>query len=65
VTVDDKIKKLVRVAQERGHLTYAGLNEEFPDTQFSPTELDRIYTKLRNLGVEIIDQIQMEDSKQP
>jgi RNA polymerase primary sigma factor len=63
--VSEKIKELVRLAQEQGYLTYGDINDVLPDTLVSPEELDEIYIKLRNLEVEIVDQAEVDRVKQP
>src|SRR6266540_332403 len=52
--VAEKVKELVRLAQEQGYLTYGDINDALPDTMITAEELDEIYTKLRNLEVEIV-----------
>src|SRR5213075_1440708 len=61
----EKIKELVRLAQEQGYLTYNDINDALPDTLVSGDELDEIYVKLRNLEVEIVDQAEVDRVKQP
>ncbi|MGO9245228.1 MAG: RNA polymerase sigma factor RpoD, partial [Verrucomicrobiia bacterium] len=61
----EKIKELVRLAQEQGYLTYSDITEALPDTLVGPEELDEIYVKLRNLEVEIVDQSEVDRVKQP
>ncbi|MFO1499431.1 MAG: RNA polymerase sigma factor RpoD [Verrucomicrobiota bacterium] len=61
----EKIKELVRLAQEQGYLTYSDINDALPDTVVTPEELDEIYIKLRNLEVEIVDQAEVDRVKQP
>src|SRR5438128_1891019 len=51
--VAEKIKELVRLAQEQGYLTYGDINDALPETLITPEDLDEIYIKLRNLEVEI------------
>jgi RNA polymerase primary sigma factor len=63
--IADKIKELVRLAQEQGYLTYNDVNEALPDTMISGEELDEVYVKLRNLEVEIVDQAEVDRVKQP
>jgi RNA polymerase primary sigma factor len=63
--VAEKIKELVRLAQEQGYLTYGDVNDALPDTVVSAEELDEIYIKLRNLEVEIVDQAEVDRVKQP
>jgi len=61
----EKIKELVRLAQEQGYLTYNDINDALPDTMVTPEDLDEIYTKLRNMEVEIVDQAEVDRVKQP
>ena len=61
----EKIKELVRLAQEQGYLTYNDINDALPDAMITAEELDEIYTKLRNLEVEIVDQAEVDRVKQP
>jgi len=63
--LQDKVKELLRLAQEQGYLTYNDINDALPDSVVSPDELDEIYTKLRNLEVEIVDQAEVDRVKQP
>src|SRR5665213_2501698 len=63
--IAEKIKELVRLAQEQGYLTYNDVNEALPDTMISSEELDEVYVKLRNLEVEIVDQAEVDRVKQP
>jgi RNA polymerase primary sigma factor len=63
--IAEKIKELVRLAQEQGYLTYNDVNEALPDSLVSGEELDEIYVKLRNLEVEIVDQAEVDRVKQP
>ena len=61
----EKIKELVRLAQEQGYLTYGDIHEALPATVISPEDLDDIYMQLRNLEVEIVDQAEVDRVKQP
>ena len=61
----EKVKELVRLAQEQGYLTYGDINDALPDGAISPDELDDLYSKLRNLEVEIVDQAEVDRVKQP
>ena len=60
----EKIKELVRLAQEQGYLTYDDINEALPEDT-TTDDLDEIYTKLRSLEVEIVDQAEVDQVKQP
>src|ERR1039458_1281254 len=63
--ISQKIKELVRLAQEQGYLTYSDINEAMPEGLVGPEELDEIYVKLRNLEVEIVDQAEVDRIKHP
>ncbi len=65
VELAEKIKDLVRLAQEQGYLTYSDVNDALPDNVVSPEELDETYSKLRNLEIEIVDQAEVDRIKQP
>ena len=61
----EKIKELLRLAQEQGYLTYGDINDALPENIITPEDLDEIYSKLRNLEVEIVDQAEVDRVKQP
>src|SRR6187549_390688 len=52
--VAEKVKELVRLAQEQGYLTYGDINDVLPDNLVTADDLDEIYQKLRNLEIEKI-----------
>src|SRR5258708_7117101 len=45
VEIAEKIKELVRLAQEQGYLTYGDINDVLPESVIAPEELDEIYIK--------------------
>ena len=55
-----KVKDLLRLAGEQGHLTYDDLNNALPDDIATPADLDHVLTKLRSLEIEIIDAAEVE-----
>jgi RNA polymerase primary sigma factor len=63
--IAEKVKELVRLAQEQGYLTYNDVNDALPDAVVSPEELDETYLKLRNLEIEIVDQAEVDRVKPP
>ncbi len=65
VDLTEKIKELVRLAQEQGYLTYNDINDVIPDSVISPDDLDEVYSKLRSLEIEIVDQAEVDRVKQP
>ena len=48
-----KVKELLRLAKEQGHLTHDDLSEALPDDLVTPADLDQVLTKLRNLEIEM------------
>jgi RNA polymerase primary sigma factor len=63
--IAEKVRELVRLAQEQGYLTYNDINDALPEMMISPEEMDEIYVKLRNLEIEIVDQAEVDRVKQP
>ncbi|MGB7746886.1 MAG: RNA polymerase sigma factor RpoD [Verrucomicrobiia bacterium] len=60
-----KIKELVRLAQEQGHLTYNDISEALPENAIVPEKLDQVFTKLRSLEIDIVDQAEVDRVKNP
>jgi RNA polymerase primary sigma factor len=58
----ETIKTLLHLAHENGHVTYDDINDVLPEGM-SPDDLDELYTKLRNLDVEIVDHAEVERAK--
>ncbi|HTA94562.1 MAG TPA: RNA polymerase sigma factor region1.1 domain-containing protein, partial [Verrucomicrobiae bacterium] len=63
--LSEKIKELVRLAQEQGHLTYNDINEVLPEDAVTPEKLDEVFSKLRALEIEIVDQADADNVKNP
>jgi len=62
VDLTETIKALLQVAREQSHLTYDDINELLPDG-VSPDDLDALYTKLHNLGIEIVVHAEVAKAK--
>jgi RNA polymerase primary sigma factor len=62
VDLTETIKTLLGLQQENGYVTYDDINDILPDN-LSPDDLDELYTKLRSLDVEIVDQAEVERAK--
>jgi RNA polymerase primary sigma factor len=60
----EKIKELVRLSHEQGHLTYNDINEALPDALSSPEQIEEIIIQLRNLEVDIVDQAEVDRVKE-
>src|SRR5882672_816192 len=59
VDLSETIKTLLHLAQEHGYVTYDDINDVLPDG-LNPDDLDELFTKLRSLDVEIVDQAEAE-----
>jgi RNA polymerase primary sigma factor len=65
VDLTEKIRELLILAKEQGHLTYDDINNALPDSVVTAEDLDRVYTELANLEVEIVEQAEVDRVKQP
>ena len=65
VDLTEKIRELVVLAKEQGHLTHDDINEALPDSVVSPVDLDQIYAKLNSLEIDIVEQAEVDRVKQP
>ncbi|MDD5556161.1 MAG: RNA polymerase sigma factor RpoD [bacterium] len=52
---NQKIKDLIRLANDQGHLTYANINDKLPDSIVSAEEIDSIIMLFRGMDIDIID----------
>ena len=62
IDLTETIKTLLHLAQENGYVTYDDINDILPDN-LNPNDLDELYTKLRTLEVEIVDQAEVDRAK--
>ena len=65
VDLTEKVKELLRLAQEQGYLTHNDIGDALADAPISAEEMDEVYIKLRNLEIEIVDQSEVDRVKQP
>ena len=61
----EKIKELVRLGQNQGHLTISDVNEALPKELVSPEKLDEVFAKLKSLEVEIVEQLDSAPRQKP
>jgi len=61
---NEKIKELIKLAQEQGYLTYGDVNDVLPDSVVSAEELDSVVILLRGLEIDIIDASEVDRVKQ-
>jgi RNA polymerase primary sigma factor len=65
VDLTEKLKELLRLAQEQGYLTYGDISDVLPENLAAPEDLDEVCARLRNLEVDIVDQAEVDRVKQP
>ncbi len=65
VDLTDKMRELVRLAREQGHLTYDDVNDAMPHDLVAPEDVDQVHTRLRALEIEIVDPADVDREKQP
>jgi RNA polymerase primary sigma factor len=59
-----KIKELVQLAKEQGSLTFDDISEAWPEALATPEAMDEIFAKLRELEIEIVDQAEVDSTKE-
>ena len=59
----EEIKVLVRLAKEQGHLTIEDLGEVLTEPLATPAHLDFIFSKLRELEIEVVEDAEVDRVK--
>ena len=59
--MDDGLKGLIELGKQRGYLTFTQVNEVLPDDTPTPDKLDKLLMTLEELGIEMIDESEVED----
>src|SRR5712691_13257002 len=60
---NEKIKELIKLANEQGYLTYGDVNDVLPENILTADELDSILILLRSMDIEIIDASEVDRFK--
>ena len=66
--VQEKLRDLIKLAKEQGHLTFDDINEALPDNVTDPEDMDMILVRLRAIDIDIIDPSDVDrvkDEKKP
>ncbi|MGH7943069.1 MAG: sigma-70 factor domain-containing protein, partial [Limisphaerales bacterium] len=61
-TLQDKVKELIRLSREQGRLTYNDIDEVLGEGS-APEEMDEVFSKLRALDIEVVDQADLDRVK--
>jgi len=59
----DVVSGLIEHGKEIGFLTYEEISQKLPETNFTTDELDTLFTKLEELGIDVVER--GEDSPRP
>jgi RNA polymerase primary sigma factor len=62
--VEEQIKLLIEKARKKGYITYEEMNEELPDEAISPNRLDSLLMTLDEMGINIIDEADIEKTSE-
>ena len=60
---NQKIRDLVKLANDQGYLTYDDINDALPESVISPEEFEGMVLLLRNMDIEILDSGDVERYK--
>ena len=63
--LQEKIKELVQLAQDQGHLTVGDINDALPREVVTPEKLEEVLKKLKSLEVEIVEQLDAAPRQKP
>jgi len=64
VDLTEKLKELLRLAQEQGYLTHGDISDALPDNLVTREDLEEVCSRLRGLEVDIVDQAEVDQVKQ-
>jgi RNA polymerase primary sigma factor len=64
VDLTEKLKELLRMAQEQGYLTHGDISDALPDNLVTREDLEEVCSRLRGLEVDIVDQAEVDQVKQ-
>jgi len=59
----EKIKELISLARDQGYLTYSDIESALPEKFVSSEDMDEVFSKLRSLDIDIVEQSEMENRK--
>ncbi len=59
--VDQEVAKLIEKGKKRGYITYDEVNELLPDENISPDKIDEILSKVDDMGIDIMDQVDLQE----
>ncbi len=61
--INEKVRSLIRLAKEQGHVTYKEINKALGERASNPEEIENVITILNNLELKILDTGEVETLK--
>jgi RNA polymerase primary sigma factor len=61
---EQAMKELIEKGKKHGFLTYEEMNEVLPDEAVSPAELDRLLSRLDEMGITLLDEADVEKAEE-
>ena len=58
---DQAVKRMIKVAKERGYVTYDELNDVLPSEEYSSEQIEDILGQLSEMGINVIDSDEVEE----
>jgi len=59
-TLEQVIQALIEEGKKKGFLTYEQMNERLPEDAVSPAQLDKLLSKLDEMGISLLDEADVE-----
>ena len=60
----DAVKRMIREARKRGHVTMDQLNEVLPQTEVSSEQIEDVMAMLSEMGISVVEEAEEEDGEQ-
>jgi len=60
---DQAVKRMIKLAKERGYVTYDELNDVLPSEEFSSEQIEDILGQLSEMGINVIDSEEAEEGQ--
>lgn len=59
-TLEQVIQALIEEGKKKGYLTYEQMNERLPEDEVSPARLDKLLSRLDEMGITLLDEADVE-----
>jgi RNA polymerase primary sigma factor len=60
-----RVKDLIEKGRDAGFVTADDINEAFKDIQLTPDDIEDVYARLADMGVEVRDESDLEEAEEP